>query len=508
MGQLSDLKPEGVFKYFEELCGIPHGSGNTREISDYLVRFAKEHDLKYIQDELGNVIIFAPASEGYEDCETTIIQGHMDMVAVKKPNCDIDMATQPLKVRHTDEYVYAEGTSLGGDDGIAIAFALAIMDDKTIKHPALEVVITIDEEVGMEGASGLDLSVTKGKRVLNLDNEEEGVLIVSCAGGARVDLALPVSYERTEGVLTSIKVCGLQGGHSGAEIHKERGNAIVLLARVLYELSKESDVHLLSIEGGLADNAIPREACASLLITDDSFVGAINALSRIDENISEELSVKDPEFKICVSFGKPRYNGTSFEDLQDVFPSYDMIGQYMTEVNALSYVDSAKAIAFASSMPNGVCSNSADIAGLVQTSTNIGMASLSEEKGELVLTHCVRSSVESEKVALIDRLENICFLAGAKMSVHGVYPGWSYRQESPLRDKMVRIYKELFGTDLKVMAIHAGLECGILTSKISGADCVSYGPQMESIHTTEEKLYIDSVKRTWEFVLKILEDKE
>ena len=269
MGVLSALKPEGVWKYFEAICGIPHGSGNEKAVSDYCVSFAKERGLKVWQDEAWNVVFVKEASAGYEDREPLILQGHLDMVCEKKPDCDLDFEKDGLRLAVDGDDVYAEGTTLGGDDGIAVAYALAILDDDRILHPRLEAVFTTNEEVGMDGASALDVSMLKGHTVLNLDSEEEGILLAGCAGGCSAGIALPVLREQRRGVKLLLTVDGLKGGHSGAEIDKGRGNANRLLAAVLTELRKEINCGLILAAGGQKDNAIPRESRAELLISEE-----------------------------------------------------------------------------------------------------------------------------------------------------------------------------------------------------------------------------------------------
>ncbi len=293
MGVLSALEPKSVFYYFEEITKIPHGSGNVEQISDYLADFAKKRNLFYIQDELKNVIIVKDATSGYEDEPTIILQGHMDMVAVKKPGSSIDMRTEGLKLGIDGDKIYAKDTSLGGDDGIAVAYALAILDSDTIKHPRLEVVITVDEETGMDGARGIDLSMLKGHRLLNLDSEKEGIFLTSCAGGARVKCHLPLEQSTVEGVLCEVKIGGLKGGHSGDEIHKERGNSNCLLGRLLHCLAQKLSFGIALLDGGLADNAIPRESRA-VLVVDKKDVSLLEELAaHVEKQIKEELAVKD-----------------------------------------------------------------------------------------------------------------------------------------------------------------------------------------------------------------------
>ncbi len=482
MGVLSNLEPKKVFYYFEEITKIPHGSGNVECISNYLVNFAKERNLFSIQDEWKNVIIVKEATEGYEAEPTVILQGHMDMVAVKKPDCDIDMKTDGLRVAIDGDKIYAEGTSLGGDDGIALAYALAILDSDTIKHPRLEVIITVDEEVGMDGAREIDLSMLQGHRMLNLDSEDEGIFLTSCAGGARVECKLPLQKTTMEGIAYEVTIGGLLGGHSGVEIHKERGNSNCLFGRLLWNLTKAVPVGMVSVNGGLADNAIPRETKAVLLVNAADSVKVTEIINATAKEIAVELATKDPDFKIEI---KEHTRGS----LACITPQ-----------------DTVKAAAFLLALPNGVQGMSADMLGLVETSLNMGI--LKDTEDALCADFAVRSSVESAKGALIDKVEAITLMAGGSCAISGDYPGWKYRVDSPLREKMVALYEQMYGEEPKVEAIHAGLECGLLGSKITDLDCVSFGPQMSDIHTTEETLSISSTARVWEYLVKLLEAKD
>ena len=482
MGVLSDLEPKKVFYFFEEITRIPHGSGNVGQISDYLADFAKKRGLFCIQDKLKNIIIVKEATSGYEGEPAVILQGHMDMVAVKKPDCDMDMKTQGLQVAVRGDEVYAEGTSLGGDDGIAVAYALALLDSDSLSHPRLEVVITVDEEVGMDGARGIDLSMLTGNRMINLDSEEEGIFLTSCAGGARVHCRLPLDSRERQGRAVEVTLGGLLGGHSGGEIHKERGNSNCLFGRVLYRLAQKLPVSLCQVKGGLADKAIPRETKA-LLVTEAEAAGELCAMIReLGEEIRAELGSKDPDFYIEAKEGKEG--------------SFSCVSPELTKA----------AGAFLCALPGGVQAMSADMPGLVETSLNLGI--LKYEEGNLLAEFSVRSSVESAKRALIDRVGAVTGLAGGAIEVSGDYPGWKFRKDSPLRDKMVRLYEEMYGAAPKVEAIHAGLECGILGSKIGNLDCVSMGPDMKAIHTTEETLSISSVKRVWEYLVRLLAKKD
>lgn len=484
MGVLSALEPKKVFQYFEEICGIPHGSGNVDKISDYLVKFAKDRNLFYIQDELKNVIIIKEATKGYENEPAVILQGHMDMVAVKKPELDMDMKTEGLRVAVDGDLVYAEGTSLGGDDGIAVAYALALLDSEEYAHPRLEVVITVDEEVGMDGARGIDLSMLKGRRLLNLDSEEEGIFLTSCAGGGRIHTYLPFSVKEKEGVLYRISVEGLLGGHSGAEIHKERGNSNCLMGRILYNLTKEIPVCVESMQGGLADNAIPRQTVATVLIEEKDIHKFKEILLCQEKEIKAEFATKDPDFAITtIMVDEGSYTCAEEES-------------------------TAEMASFIMALPNGVQAMSADMQGLVETSLNLGIMELQTGEQELLCEFSVRSCIESAKQNLIGKVCAVAELAGASYSVSGDYPGWAYRVDSPLREKMIRVYERMYGKKPQVQAIHAGLECGILASKIEDLDCISFGPDMKDIHTTEETLSISSTKRVWEYLVTLLAERD
>ncbi len=477
---LKELEPKEVFHYFEEICNIPHGSGNIEKISDYLVNFAKERNLFYIQDELKNVIIIKEASKGFEGAEPVIIQGHMDMVAVKTPESKLDMEKEPLQLAIDGDYVYARETSLGGDDGIAVAYALALLDSEKIEHPRLEIVLTVDEETGMEGARGIDLSMLKGHRLLNLDSEEEGIFLTSCAGGARVNCELPLKWEEAEGTLYEVSIRGLLGGHSGAEIHKERGNSNSLSGRLLTECADGTEYRIVGIEGGLADNAIPRETKAEVLVLKNEDVFEEN-IRIFEEKLKKELESKDPGVQI-------------FTEKKE-----------HAKRKGFSKECSHKAASLLFMLPNGVQAMSMDVAGLVETSLNMGIVETKKETFRIEFS--VRSSIESAKEALIKKMEVITGLCGGSCKVSGSYPGWAYRKNSPLREMMIRVYREMYKKEPEIQAIHAGLECGLLAEKIPDLDCVSLGPDMKDIHTTEEKLSISSVKRVWEYCIEVLKQR-
>ena len=472
---LAGLEPANVFGYFEKICSIPHGSRNTKKISDYLVSFAQEHGIRYIQDELNNVILFQEGTCGYEDHDPVILQGHMDMVCEKDEDCPLDMAVDGLDVTHDGESIFARGTTLGGDDGIAVAYALALLADKSIPHPPLEVIITVDEEIGMEGAAGIDLSMLKGRTLVNLDSEDEGVFTVSCAGGARGTITLPVQRRAVYGPCVRLTVEGLQGGHSGVEIHKNRANANKVMGEFLSRVQKLMPLCLTSFSGGSKDNAIPR-SCQTTLIALGMHIERINDVA---EQLQKEIREQYDEPEAVVR-----------GDDVDAFGG-----------NALTSECTSQVIALLCSAPNGVQAWSKDIPGLVQTSLNLGVAKLGEE---MSLTFAVRSSVNQEKRDLLAELQKLAKFYEGGYSQMGDYPAWEYKADSRLRETMVSIYKKMFEKDPEVVAIHAGLECGLLSEKLPGLDCVSVGPQMHDIHTSREKLDIASTRRTWEFLLEVL----
>ena len=475
--RLAGLQPEAVFRYFEEICAIPHGSYNTKAISDYLVDFAKTHNLRYIQDELNNVILFGDATEGYEDHEPVIIQGHMDMVCEKDADCPIDMATEGLDVTHDGDYVFAKGTTLGGDDGIAVAYALALLADPTIPRPALEVVITVDEETGMEGATGIDLSMLRGRKLINIDSEEEGIFTVSCAGGVKTTIHMSVERRAVYGPCVRLTVEGLRGGHSGVEIHKPLANANKVMGEFLSRVQQLMPVCITKLSGGAKDNAIPR-SCQVTLVALGMYIERINDVAaQLQKEIREQFDEPD-----VVIRG------------DDV----DALGG-----NALTTECSAKLIALLNSVPNSVQTWSADIPGLVQTSLNLGVAELGEE---LKLTFALRSCVKQEKADLVKRLEDVAAFHGATCTHKGDYPAWEYKKDSVLRDTMVRVFEEMYQRPAKVVAIHAGLECGLLSEKLPGLDCVSIGPEMHDIHTSRERLGIASVERMWKYLQEVLKN--
>lgn len=478
MAVLENCEPKRVFHYFEEICKIPHGSGNTKQISDYLVQFAKDHDLKYIQDEMNNVVIYKPGTAGYENAPTVIVQGHMDMVCEKRPDVDHDFTKDGLNLSVEGDYVSANGTTLGGDDGIAVAYGLALLESDTIAHPPLEVFITVDEEIGLLGAVGFDCSVLKGRRFINLDSEAEGSLWISCAGGLSGISHIPVTRLEAKGEKLTVKISGLMGGHSGAEIDKNRANANSLLGKFLHGLDAEAGYELISVQGGQKDNAITRESIAELLTVKENVEAVKEYAASMQAAWREEYAGTDEGITVTVTE----------EGEQDV--------------KVLHPTSKEKVVFFLVNVPYGVQKMSGTIKGLVETSTNIGILKTSEN--EVLGSSSIRSSVETARDALSDKIEYLTEFLGGEYERQGVYPAWEYRKDSPLRDKMVEVYEEMYGQKPNVVAIHAGLECGLFYKKMEGLDCVSLGPDMKDIHTSEEVLSVSSTERVWKYLVRVL----
>ena len=539
MGVLSNLKPEKVFYYFEELTRIPRGSYNEKAVSDYITNFAKDRGLEVYQDDLYNVVIIKEAASGRENDPAIILQGHIDMVNEKTPDSPHDFEKDPLDIYIDGDYIRAKGTTLGADDGIAVAYMLAILDDEKIKAPRLEMVFTVSEEVGMEGAHGVDLSKLRGKQLINIDSEDEGILLAGCAGGMRAEVRLPLEYESvrsgqsesdaTEPTMSSeaislyglasgtIKISGLLGGHSGQEIDKQRINADHMLARVLLSLINSGfDIRPVTMQGGGKDNAIPFEATSEVVF------------KKVDESaIKEKLALINSEIKneYRNTDGGVTLSLDVISDEQSTVKQSDGVndGRQIKSGRYVMTLSSArKALGLILALPNGIVKMSGDIEGLVETSLNLGVMRIEtagkvadDESGvdtaqnvegkTLILTYALRSSVGSAKKALAERFRLIAEGFGAKAGFHGEYPAWEYKEKSELRDKMIKIFEEMYGKTPVVSVIHAGVECGLLAEKIPGLDAISYGPDMYDIHTANEHLSISSAARMYEYLIRIIE---
>lgn len=481
MGVLSGLEPSKVYDYFEKICSVPHGSGNTGIISDMLVGFARELNLECRKDSLNNVVIFKPASKGLENLEPVILQGHMDMVCAKAPDCNKDMTAEGLDLCVDGDWIRAIGTSLGGDDGIAVAIALAVLSDDSLVHPPIEAVFTVDEETGMYGAAGIDLSDIKGRRMLNIDSEEDGVFTVSCAGGLRADCKLPASFEALKDEKTLIvTIKGLLGGHSGCEIDKGRANANKLMARILYEASAKFDgLRLCSINGGRFDNVICPECTAIVAVQPSSACHFAKFINDFAADLGEEYAAADPGLKISCA----KYMGN---DISEAYSAEATVGLLRTIFT----------------LPQGVIEMSMDIKGLVQTSLNLGR--IMNDKNSLMLTYSIRSCITSQKYMVLHIVKAIIEQAGGTVDVHGEYPGWKFNRDSAFRASLAQVYEDINGKQPSVSATHGGLECGLFIEKLPGLDCVSIGPDLRDIHSPEERMSISSVAKLYELVVKFL----
>ncbi len=473
-----DTNASKVFDYFYQICAIPHGSRNTKAISDYCVEFARERGLEYVQDEFNNVIIKKPASPGFEHLPAVILQGHLDMVCAKDPDVEIDFLTQGIQTVIDGDWLKAKGTSLGADDGVAVAMTLAVLDDKTACHPALEAVFTVDEEIGLNGAIALDTSCLKGKYLLNMDSGKEGALTAGCAGGRRVNCIIELGFEKVRGYLYSVKIDGLLGGHSAGQINTGRANANKLLGKLLKELSDITDVRIYSLSGGFAENAIPTAATAEIVICEKDAALAEGAIESFRDTVKKAYKDADPDISVVFT----RKSAAEYE--------------------AADRQSTRKAIRLICDTPNGVQRMNPDMPGMVQTSLNLGVLKMGG--GTATASFAVRSNVTAEKEQLCVKLDEAVREIGGRTEANSDYPAWEYAKTSALRDMLIRCYKDVTGKDMEIKITHGGLECGILASKIPGLDCVAFGPDMHDNHCPLERLSISSTERTYGFLLESL----
>lgn len=472
---LEKLKPIEVFKWFEQIDMIPRESGNEKQISDFLVNFAKERSLEVYQDKALNVIIKKSGTKGYENVPAVIIQGHMDMVCEKTKDSKHDFKHDPIKFIVEGDTLRADHTTLGGDDGIAVAYGLALLDAKDIPHPPLEILVTTSEETGMNGASTVTAEHLSGHTLINIDAEEEGIFLVSCAGGLNTMTEFNIKTEALKGKCIKITVSGLKGGHSGIEINKQRANAIKILGRVLYAVKKECNI--VHINGGSKHNAIAKNAEA--VIASENIENIKKIIESFSKDLKEEYRVEDPDMKIEIE---------NISDLKEMFKK-----ELTDEI-----------IDFLFAVPDGVQYMSRDIEGLVQTSLNNGV--LTEKDGKVTFTISIRSSVRSSLYEITSKIEDIGKRTNANVKRISEYPAWEYDHNSKVREIAIKTYKMLTGKEPKINAIHAGLECGLLKKVLPNADMISFGPNLYDVHTPEEHLSISSVERTWEFLKKLLEN--
>ncbi|MFJ7935329.1 aminoacyl-histidine dipeptidase [Sporosarcina sp. NPDC096371] len=477
---LEELTQHIVFHYFAEISAIPRGSGNEQAISDYLVRFAQERNLKVIQDETLNVIIKKAATTGYESAPTVIIQGHMDIVCEKNQDTTHDFDKDPLQLRIIGDMLYATDTTLGADNGIAVAYALALLDSTDIPHPSLEVVITTEEETTMNGAIAVDASHFTGKIFINLDSEEDGKLLVSSAGGVHVTQVLPIIWAQAskDEVAYRIRIRGLKGGHSGISINKERGNSTKLLGRVLHDLSTEFPYSIQQISGGLKSNAIPREAEAIVWIQSNDVNNIQERIEQWEQTFKNELRMTDPG--VSIGFEKIKSNSTAVfaEDTKQ------------------------KAITALLLIPHGVQAMSMGIAGLVESSTNLGVVSTTDSA--IHFENEIRSSIKSAKANMVTQAKTLADMLGCEVLIDADYPEWPYHPDSQVKKLFEQTYREKYGKEIDVIAVHAGIECGVFIEKIPGLDAVSLGPDMFHVHTPDEHVSIPSTINNWEYFIYTL----
>lgn len=472
-----------VLQYFRELEQIPRGSGNEKGVSDYLVNFAKSHGLEVVQDKALNVIIKKPATAGYENNPTIILQGHMDMVCEKTPESNHNFLTDPIELVIDGEWLKAKETTLGADNGVAVAMALAVLAADDVAHGPLEVLVTTSEETGMDGAVAVDGSLLSGKYLLNLDTEEEGEFIASCAGGCMMEVIIPrhlvtTPAHYTKGIRLSIN--GLLGGHSGIEIHKQRANANQLLARTLYELRGVLEFDLASFSGGSKHNAIPRQATALIAIKEADVDTFLAMAKEKTVAFRQEFTPQDGEVEIvCAVEECP---AQVFDAMRTSMPLIQFL-----------YV-----------APHGVVGMSKSLEDLVETSLNLGV--VTEEEDKLTIIAALRSSSVGPLTYLRNRIATIGQMLGLTVNVKGGYPAWEYEAHSSLEEQATALYERVTGEKPKVTAIHAGLECGLLKERIPQAQMISFGPTIKGAHTPEERLHLPSMARMYDFLLLLLKE--
>jgi dipeptidase D len=480
--KLSGLKPEEVFKFFEKISQIPRCSGNERMISDYLLDFAKENGLEAIQDEALNIIIKKPATKGYEKATTVIIQGHMDMVCEKNNEIKHDFTKDPIELIVDDDFIRANGTTLGADDGIAVAFCLALLESKNIPHPPLEVLLTTDEETGMNGAMSVDKKNLNAEILINIDSEEEGIFTVSCAGGiiskVRLDTVLEDAGDNSQ--FYKILINGLMGGHSGVEIDKGRANANKIMGRILLDLEETTDYRISSINGGTKNNAIPRDVETIISIKNNKGLDIQSLTVKWNSILKDEFKESDPDINVDI------------KELEN--KTYELMDKETT----------AKIVSFLLLVPDGVQSMSMGLEDLVESSSNLGIVKTTKEI--VLFESLIRSSVKTLKYRIVNIIKKLASLVNAEITIEGDYPAWQYKAESKIREICKRVYFEKYGEEARISATHGGLECGFFKKSLGDIDMISFGPDMYDVHTPNEHLSISSTQRTWEFLLRLLKE--
>ena len=485
--RLEKLDYKKIFYYFSEISKIPRGSGNEKAISDYLVSYAKEQQLECIQDASNNVIMIKPATPGYEQEPAIILQGHMDMVCEKLRDSSHDFTKDGITLAVDGDSLHAVETTLGADNGIAVAYILAMFSDHEIAHPRLEAIITTDEEVGMNGALALDLSMLQGKYLINLDSEEEDCVLTSCAGGMRGNSTLPITRVESKGKKIKLMLGGMQGGHSGTDIDKSRANAPIFLGRLLFDLREEHEFSLLTMQGGFKDNVIPREAQAEIVLPgqgkelEETFLKVKDSINKLMNGYKQEFSASEPKL------------------------SCEIVEQEEDTYFVLHPVSFEKMLFMLINKPNGVQVMSSHIKGLVESSLNLGVFRVEED--QVVFIDAIRSSIYNYKHYMSNQLNYMISFLGGDYMEYAEYPGWEYKPDSKLREHYQKLYQATTGKNMRVEALHAGLECGIINEKIPGIDAISIGPDLVSVHTVEEKLSISSAIRVYQLLEKAVGEK-
>jgi len=474
-------KTKQILDLFEEISAIPRCSKHEEKICVFLLEWAKKHGLEAKKDMVGNVLIKAHATSGYENSGAVVIQGHMDMVCEKTSDSPHDFAKDPIRFVYDGDWLKADHTTLGADNGIALAMAMTLALDEKAVHPPLELLFTVDEETGLTGANSLQGDFIEGKVLLNVDSEDEGVFTVGCAGGRDTHISLPLQYEDAPAgfVMARLKAGGMTGGHSGVNINEERANAIRVLVRAIMQIKSEFDLRLADIAGGTAHNAIPRDAWVDIFIPRDSFKAIEKTAADLEEIFKHEFKKTDPDLKITVEL-QPETMGK----------------------RPLNVADSAKICDLIIALPHGVAAMSTEMKGLVETSNNLANVKIANSKIEIVTSQ--RSSVMSRLHALTLRIEAIARLAGAQAVSLGGYPSWQPNLQSPLLARCKDVYRKLFGREPHVEAIHAGLECGIIGDKKAGMDMISFGPTLKNPHSPDEKIHVESIGKIWDFLVELL----
>ncbi len=479
---ITDMEPKLLWKHFDEIRKIPHESGNEAKLREYVLNYARDRGFEAKADEAGNVVVQVPGSPGHEKAPAVVLQGHMDMVCEKNSDVQFDFAKDAIQLEMDGDWLTAKGTTLGSDNGIGLAAALAVAESEEVIHGPLELLFTVDEEVGLTGAGMLTPGFVTAKRLLNLDSEELGAVYIGCAGGGDSTIKLPIAGVETPGGLSCVRmrVSGLRGGHSGIDIIEQRGNAIKILARILWKATYATPLFLASLDGGNKRNAIPREARAVLIVPPDEMNTIRRLLESEAEQIKAELGGREPELTV------------------EVVPEETLPEQVMDEITQKTLLDMLLAI------PHGVETMSYDIPGLVETSNNL--ATVSTEAPTFVVGTSSRSSSSHALQAVRDRIRAVAELAGASLAENEPYPGWKPNLDSELIAIAKRVGEKIFGKEPELKAIHAGLECGIIGEKYPGMDMISIGPHIEHPHSPEERVNVPSVDKFWRYLRAMLEE--